>query len=57
MRLVKLQFPTILELVDFTLEVAEKACEVRRSHLVLICKLVDADIELAKLRYRAVELL
>lgn len=56
MRQVTLQFPSILELIDFTLEVAEKACEVKRLHLILICNLAEAEVELARSRYKAIVL-
>ena len=54
MKHVTLQFPSILELVDFSLIIAEKDCEVKRTKLVLQCKLHEADIQLALHQFNAV---
>jgi hypothetical protein len=54
MKHVTLQFPSILELVDFSLIIAEKDCEVKRTKLVLQCKLHEADIQLALREFKAI---
>ena len=53
MKQVALKFPSIIELVDFTLAIDAEDCEVKRSKLVLVCNLIEADIELAKQAFKA----
>jgi hypothetical protein len=48
-----LQFPSILELVDFQLIVETNAIQLNRVNLTLTGNFSDADIEFAKLSFRA----
>ena len=54
-RKVTLRFPTLKQLIDYTLTIDITNCEVVRSYFLLICELTEADIELAKNGYGAVE--
>lgn len=50
---VALQFPSILELVDFSLTVGIENCEVKRAKLLIICDLSEVEIESAKKKFKA----
>ena len=48
-----LQFPSILQLVDFTLTIDSNFCQMNKQTFVLICELSEIEIELAKTNYNA----
>ncbi len=54
MKNVSLQFPTILQLVDFTLAINSNFCHMNKQTFVLTCDLSDIEIELAQRTYKAV---
>ena len=47
MKEVLLEFPTLLALVDFTLATDMTKCEIDRTHFTMLCRLSDAELELA----------
>jgi hypothetical protein len=53
MKLVTLQFPSILELIDFSLIIEGTMFEADRRQNTLTCELSVGDIELAKASYKA----
>jgi hypothetical protein len=54
MSLIALQFPTIVELIDFELIVNTQHLYIDRKNLIIKGNLTEADIELAKHGYQAV---
>ena len=56
LRKVSLQFPSLKQLIDYTLTVDVTKCEIIRSTFTLICELTDADIELAKHGFGALDI-
>jgi hypothetical protein len=46
-RKVRLLFPDLKSLLDFTLEIEITKCEIIKSQFILICELEEAKIELA----------
>jgi len=53
MKTVSLQFPSILQLIDFTLAIDSNFCQMNKETLVLICELSENEIELATSGYSA----
>ncbi len=53
MNKVGLQFPSIIELVDFTLAIDADKCKTNRMVLLLICELSENEITLAKNNFKA----
>jgi hypothetical protein len=53
MKKVALQFPSIIELVDFTLAIDADKCTMNKMTLLLICELPEKEIELAKNGFKA----
>jgi hypothetical protein len=53
MEKIALQFPTIVELIDFSLAMTVKTYEVDRSKLAIIAAFPRSDIELAVKGYKA----
>ena len=54
-RMVTLKFLSIKQLIDFTLTIDLTHCEVVRSTFLIVCQLTEAEIELAKNGYQALE--
>ncbi len=44
MKKIALQFPSIIELVDFTLAIDKDKCQTEKMTLLLICELSEKDI-------------
>ncbi len=53
MQKIALQFPSIIELVDFTLAIDKDKCQTEKMTLLLICELSEKDIKLAKNGFKA----
>jgi hypothetical protein len=53
MKKVALQFPSIIELVDFTLTFDDNQIPTKSMTLLLICEVSDKEIELAKKKFKA----
>ncbi len=53
MKKVVLQFPSIIELVDFTLAIDEKKFPTNNMRLLLICEVSEKEIKLAKNNFKA----
>ncbi len=50
---VALQFPSIMELVDFTIAIDADNCMTNKMALLLICEVSEKEIELAKNGFKA----
>ena len=48
-----IQFPSIMELVDFTLEVKTKDYKINRTHLTLVGNFTKEERALAKKKFKA----
>jgi hypothetical protein len=53
MKKIALQFPSIIELVDFTLAIDKDKCQTEKMTLLLICELSEKDIKLATNAFKA----
>lgn len=53
MKKIALQFPSIIELVDFTVAIDADNCITNKMSLLLICEVSEKEIELAQNSFQA----
>ena len=53
MKKIALQFPSIIELVDFTIAIDADDCMTNKMALLLICEVSEKEIELARNGFQA----